>query len=153
MALLYVFQRSAGGSRAANVLGLDFGFSDCLDIVNASPLWQQQGVPGILVAVNQYLPCRFQRVSSTGLITRMCTLCVGCPQMRFLSARHKGDMRRDHFAWQHILKAEERQLFFVVVITIIVPRVPPTKECCVFQRPLSTNASHHQGPAILKRRR
>lgn len=53
-----VFQPSVG-SRAANVLGLDFGFSDCLNIVNASPLWQQQGVRGILVPINQYLPCRF----------------------------------------------------------------------------------------------
>lgn len=128
------------GSRAANVLGLDFVFSDCLDIVNASPLWQQQGVHGILVPINQYLPCRFQRVPSIRLIACMCTLCVGCPQMCFLSARHKGDPRRGHFAWQHILKAEERRLCF---------------SCCCYyyycfmgssdkEMLCSTNASHHQ---------
>lgn len=143
-----IFQLSSLGSRATNVLGLDFRFSDCLDIVNASPLWQQQGIHGILVPVNQYLSCRFQRVSSIRLIACMCTLCVGCPQMCFLSARHKGDPRRGHLAWQHKLKAEERRLFFpVVVIKIIVSWVPPTEKCYVVQMPPIIS---HQCPAILK---
>lgn len=78
----------------------------------------------------------------------MCTLCVRCPQKCFLLARHKGDPRRGHFAWQHILKVEARQLFFlVVVITIIVSWVSPTKKCCVVQMPPIIS---HQCPAILK---
>lgn len=51
-----VFQLSARGSRAANAFELDFGFSSRLGIMSARPLWQQGGVHGILVAVNQYLP-------------------------------------------------------------------------------------------------
>lgn len=137
-----LFQPSAGASRAANVFGMDFGFSDCLDIMNASSLRQQQDIHGILVAVNQYLPHRFQRVSSTRYTACMGALCIGCPQVHSPSARHKGIARRGHCAWQHILKARERQLFLVV--TIIVSWVPLTQECCVFQTSLSTNACHHQ---------
>lgn len=65
----------------------------------------------------------------------------GALKCTFHQQNIKGDTRRGHFAWQHILKAKERWLFFVVII--IVSGVPLTKKCSVFQMPLSTNASHH----------
>jgi hypothetical protein len=86
----------------------------------------------ISVVLNHSLSPRLQKMSSTRHIARTSILCVGCPQMQFLSVRHKEDTRRNHFAWQHTQKRKRGGYFVVVVVVInIVSWVPPTKKCCV----------------------
>lgn len=93
-------------------------------------------------------------MSYTRHIACVTILCVGYPQTKFLSVRHKGDMKRNHFAWQHTMKGAGGLLFFVV--TVIVSWVPLTKKCFVAFRSLSVRmlpVMSDQCPAILKWRK
>lgn len=81
-------------------------------------------------------------------------LCVGCPQMEFLSGRQKGDTKRDHFARQHTIKGAGVGFDFCVFVAVIASWVPPTKKCCVAFKSPSVHTlplTSDRRPAILTR--
>lgn len=55
-------------------------------------------------------------MSYTRHIACLNVLCVGYPRMKFLSVRFKGDIKRDHFAWQHTMKGGVVLIFVVSII-------------------------------------